>query len=199
MRKLPRAPHPALYKQNKMKLIGKNIVLVPAKESDREKLFTWLTQSDLTSSMFEEPDYPDHPIPNWEEFCIDYTLDFFNRSGDGKGRCYIILHNDVEIGTVGYDLLDKVKDRVVLDIWMKSEKYCCKGYGSESLDTMCNYLHETYSITNFIISPSNTNKRAIAAYMKAGFVAIKTLSKKEQEKEFGLSEYSVNVLMIKSL
>jgi diamine N-acetyltransferase len=183
----------------KMKIIGENIVLVPAKESDREKLFAWLTQSDLTSSMFGKPNYPDYPIPTWEEFCRDYTLDFFSGCGDGKGRCYIILHNDVEIGTVGYDLLDKVKDRVVLDIWMKSEKYCCKGYGSQSLDTMCNYLHETYNITNFVISPSINNKRAIAAYMKAGFETIKALPPKEQEKEFGISEYSLNALMVKSL
>jgi diamine N-acetyltransferase len=77
-----------------MKLIGKNIVLVPAKETDRRKIFAWLAQSDLTSSMFGEPNYPDHPIPSWEEFCKDYTLDFFSRSGDGKGRCYIVFHND---------------------------------------------------------------------------------------------------------
>ena len=122
-----------------MKIIGKKIDLVPAKETDRVKIFSWLTQSDLTSSMLGEPNYPDHPIPSWEKFCADYTLDFFNTSGDGKGRNYIILLNDIEVGTIGYDLLDKTKESVVLDIWMKSEKYCGKGYGSEALETLCNY------------------------------------------------------------
>ena len=69
-----------------MKLIGKNVVLIPAKEADRKKIFTWLTQSDVTSSMFGLPYYPDHPIPTWEEFRLDYTSDFFNTSGEGKGR-----------------------------------------------------------------------------------------------------------------
>ncbi|MBU2511964.1 GNAT family N-acetyltransferase [bacterium] len=182
-----------------MKIIGKKIELVPAKEADREKIFSWLTQSDLTSSMLGEPNYPDHPIPSWEEFCTDYTSDFFSTSGDGKGRNYIILLNDMEIGTIGYDLLDKIKNRVVLDIWMKSEEYCGKGYGSESLDTLCKYINKTYNITNFVISPSTNNKRAIAAYMKTGFEIIKTLTKEEQEKEFGIAEYNENILMIKSL
>jgi len=35
--------------------------------------------------------------------------------------------------------------------------------------------------------------------MKAGFEIIKTLTKEEQEKEFGISEYAENVLMIKNL
>lgn len=182
-----------------MKLIGKNVVLIPAKEADRKKIFTWLTQSDVTSSMFGLPYYPDHPIPTWEEFRLDYTSDFFNTSGEGKGRCYIILFNDLEIGTIGYDLLDKTKKSVVLDIWMKSEKYCGKGYGSESLELLCRYIFETYNVTSFIISPSINNKRAISAYEKAGFKTIKNLNREEQEKEFGLSEYTVNVLMIKNL
>ena len=179
-----------------MKIIGQKIELVPAKEADREKIFSWLTQSDLTSSMFLEND---HSIPSWEEFCTDYTSDFFNTTGDGKGRNYIILQNNMEIGTIGYDLLDRIKERVVLDIWMKSEKYCGKGYGSEALETLCKHLYKTHNITNFVISPSIKNERAIAAYMKAGFGIIKTLTKEEQEDEFGLAEYAVNVLMMKSL
>ena len=56
-----------------------------------------------------------------------------------------------------------------------------------------------YGITNFIISPSARNKRAIAAYKKAGFEYVKTLNKEEQEKEFGQAEYDDNVLMKKRL
>jgi len=179
-----------------MEIIGQKIELVPAKEADRHKIFTWLTQSDLTSSMFVEND---HPIPTWEEFCTDYASDFYNTSGDGKGRNYIILQNNIEIGTIGYDLLDRIKKRVVLDIWMKSEKYCGKGFGSEALEVLCKHLHDTYNITDFVISPSLNNRRAIAAYIKAGFETIKTLTKEEQEKEFGIAEYSINVLMIKRL
>ena len=182
-----------------MKISGNKIELKLARESDRKKIYIWLAQSDLTSSMMGPPDYPDYPIPSWEEFCGDYTLFFFNASGDGKGRNYIIVVNDEEVGTIGYDLLDKKKDRVVLDVWMSTEKYCGHGYGSDALNTLCNHIHKIYGITNFIIAPSARNKRAIAAYKKAGFEYVSTISKEEQEKEFGKSEFDDNIIMIKKL
>lgn len=182
-----------------MKITGNKIELRPAQESDRKKIFTWLAQSDLTSSMMGSPDYPDHPVPSWDEFCSDYALSFFTTLGDGKGRNYMIAVNNEEIGTIGYDLLDNQKDRAVLDIWMRAEKYCAQGYGSDALNTLCNYIHVNYGIANFIISPSARNKRAIAAYKKAGFEYVKTMDKEEQIKEFGRPEYDDNILMIKRL
>ena len=175
------------------------IGLKPAQESDRKKIYSWLTRSNLTSSMMGPPHYPDQSIPSWDEFCEDYTLSFFNTSGDGRGRNYIIAINNEDIGTIGYDLLDKNKNRVLLDIWMKAEKYCGHGYGSDALDTLCKYIHKTYGVSNFIISPSARNKRAIAAYKKAGFEYVRTIDKEEQEKEFGKSEFYDNIIMIKSL
>ena len=91
----------------------------------------------------------------------------------------MMVHDSESIGTVGYDLLDQKRDRVVLDIWMRSEKFCSKGYGSDGLNTLCSYLHDTYKINNFVISPSARNKQAVAAYQKAGFEYLKTLSMEE--------------------
>ena len=182
-----------------MNISGHRIELRPAQESDRKKIYIWLTKSNLTSSMMGQPDYPDQPIPSWEEFCEDYTISFFNDSGDGKGRNYIIIVTDEEIGTIGYDLLDKNKDRVLLDIWMSAEKYCGYGYGSDALNTICGFIHKIYGITNFIITPSARNKRAIAAYIKSGFKYSSEISKEEQQKEFGKVEYDDTIIMIKKL
>ncbi|MEW6054795.1 MAG: GNAT family N-acetyltransferase [Nitrospirota bacterium] len=182
-----------------MEIVGNKIKLIPARQIDREKIYSWLCQSDLTSSIMGPPKYPDHPIPTLENFCNEYPLSFFNASGDGKGRVFIITANGEEVGTVGYDLLDKEKDRAVLDIWMKAEQYCGHGYGSDALNTLSSYIHNNYGISNLLISPSERNKRAVAAYKKAGFEYVKTMAKKEQEKEFGLSEYNDNLLMIKRL
>jgi diamine N-acetyltransferase len=182
-----------------MKIIGNNIELIPARESDREKIYTWLAKSNITPCIMGQPDYPDHPIPTWDEFCNDYATSFFNASGDGKGRNYIITIHGEEIGTIGYDLLDKQRDRVLLDIWMRAEKFCGHGFGSDALTTLCNYIHKRYGITNFVISPSARNKRAIAAYKKAGFKYVKILHREEQIDEFGQAEYDDNILMVKRL
>ena len=82
---------------------------------------------------------------------------------------------------------------------MKAEQYCGHGYGSDALNALSVYIHKNYGITDFLISPSERNKRAVAAYKKAGFQYVKAMDKKEQEKEFGLSEYNDNILMVKRL
>ena len=182
-----------------MGIKGNTIELHTARLSDRKKIYTWLAESDITPSIMGPPDYPDHPVPSWEQFCEDYPPAFFNAKGDGKGRCYIIHADNISVGTIGYDLLDKVKNRVALDIWLRSEKDCGQGYGSDALNTLCHFLHEQYGITRFIISPSTRNKRAIAAFKKAGFEYIGNLSKEEQIQAFGQAEYDDNILMIKKL
>lgn len=69
-----------------MKITGNKIELKPTQESDREKIYTWLAQSDLTSSVIGHPNYPDHPIPSWKEFCDDYSFSFFKGK---RGRFYL--------------------------------------------------------------------------------------------------------------
>ncbi len=88
--------------------------------ADRRKIFSWLTASDLTPSVIGPPKYPDAPIPSWDEFRKDYAASFFNSSGNRKGRNFIVVAGTTEVGTVGYDLFDGKKRRVVLDIWMRA-------------------------------------------------------------------------------
>jgi len=106
----------------------------------------------------------------------------------------------IRAGTVGYDLFDDKKQRVVLDIWMRAEKYCGKGYGTDALTTICSFLNQRYGIKDFYISPSARNTRAVAAYRKAGFTPVK-MSREEVKKEFGrnLYDYHDNIVMRKTL
>jgi hypothetical protein len=45
---------------------------------------------------------------------------------------------------------------------MRATKYCGFGFGSDALATLCDYLHQRYGVTNFVISPSREgiNKRS---------------------------------------
>lgn len=173
--------------------------MIPARDSDREKIYQWLCQSDITPSVMGPPLFPDHPVPTREKFLGEYPLSFFNSSGDGAGRVFMIWAGGEEAGTIGYDLLDREGDRVVLDLWMRGEEYCGRGFGSDALEALCRHLHDRYGITRFVISPSARNRRAVAAYDKAGFRPVRTLNRKEQEEAFGISEYDDNLLMIKKI
>ena len=180
-----------------MPISGNNMELVPAIEDDREEIYKWLCHSDLTTSVMGPPLYPDHPVPSYQEFSAEYPLSFFNESADGFGKVFIIIVDGEKVGTVGYDLLDRQKGRVVLDIWMRAQKFCGRGYGSRALLLLNGYIHDTFGISTFQISPSGKNSRAIAAFQKAGFNIIRLLDRNEQEAMFGVSEYETNLLMEK--
>lgn len=183
---------------DKMVIKGSIITLRPAIISDREKIFKWLTESDVTSSMMGPPNYSDHPIPTWEEFKNDYRETFFNDSGNGKGRNFIIIANETQVGTIGYDRVDRRKSIAELDIWIKEIQYCGLGYGTDALNALTTYLFKEYGIANFIIRPSVRNKRAVRAYFKVGFT-IMHLSREEQIKQFGRGDYTDTVTFIKRM
>ena len=183
-----------------MVIKGSKIKLRPAILSERRLIYAWLAKSDLTPSFMGPPNYPDSHIPTLKEFCQDYKENFFNPAGNKTGRNYIIIANNIRVGTIGYDLFNDKKRRVVLDIWMRSERYCGKGYGTDALRTICGFLNKRYTIKDFYISPSSGNKRAIAAYRKAGFRAIR-MSRRVAKKEFGVDiyDYHDNIVMRKTL
>lgn len=97
------------------------------------------------------------------------------------GRCFIIMAGQESVGVVSYSLVivDNDKKHIELDIWLRSEKDCGRGCGSDALEALCTFLQYTLDISRFVIRTSARNRRAIAAYRKAGFKLLE-LSPQEQ-------------------
>ena len=166
--------------------------------TDRPIIYEWLAKSNLTKSMLGEPHFPDALIPSFEEFINEFSDDFFTDDIKSSGKCFVISNGNDEVGTLCYDLLNLRKKWVVLDIWLRDEKYCGKGYGSEALKLLCLYLFKTMSINNFYIAPSKRNSRAIKAYEKAGFIKLKMNRTKAMNKfAIDIFDYDDNVVMKK--
>ncbi|MHC4252201.1 MAG: GNAT family N-acetyltransferase, partial [Planctomycetota bacterium] len=113
-------------------LRGSRVALRPATEADRASVYAWLARSDLTPSMMGPPQFPDHPVPTWEEFCADYKPHYFDDSLPQAGRCFIIVVDDEDVGVVGYNRIDPTAAECELDIWLRSERDCGRGYGSDA-------------------------------------------------------------------
>jgi RimJ/RimL family protein N-acetyltransferase len=179
-------------------LTGKIVKLRPSTLEDRRTIYEWATQSDATSAMIGPPTYPDHSIPSWEEFCSDHTPHFFDGSAPFLGRCFIIIVGDEPVGQVYYNDIEMINQerRVELDIWMRAEKYCGKGYGSDALLTLCRYLVREFDVVTFMVQPSARNPRAIRAYKKIGFQPLK-LSLDEARELWGPNDYYDSVYMVK--
>ncbi|RYU94536.1 GNAT family N-acetyltransferase [Emticicia agri] len=151
---------------------GELVKLRPATLQDRRQIFEWLTQSDLTPSMLGPPHFPENPAPTWEEFINDYYDYFFDGSQPESGRCFIIQSGNTPIGQVNYNDIEEDKSGVrytELDIWLAGREYTNKGYGTDALKTLCNFLHKDLGCKKFIIAPARQNIGAVKAYQKAGF------------------------------
>jgi len=150
---------------------GKIINLLPASMDDRLSVYNWCFQSETTKSHSGPPDYPDVYIPKYEEFCADYYYDYFfdgSRPQDGLG--FIIAYGDEPVGFISCCSFHMKPRSSELDLWMNSEANCGKGYGTDALIALMDYLTKEQGIREFIIRPSLKNTRALRSYKKAGFV-----------------------------
>jgi diamine N-acetyltransferase len=150
--------------------------------------------------MMGPPLYPDEPIPSWEEFCDDYQPHFFDGSVPKLGRCFVISAGGEEVGQVNYNDIEERqgKKRTELDIWLRSEKDCGQGFGSDALLALCRYLFQHLGVQEFMVQPSARNPRAIRAYEKAGFVIL-SLSIEEAQAQWGPSDYYDSVYMVMTI
>lgn len=181
-------------------LHGKRITLQLSTLADRSRIHDWFAHSDLTSGMAGEPLFPDSPPATWEEFCKDHTPHFFEGEITERGRCFIMQVDHEDVGQIYFNDINErngVK-RVELDMWMRAEKYCGKGYGSDALITLCEFLAQRLGVDQFMVQPSGRNPRAIRAYEKVGFVRL-GVPLEEAVREWGPNDYYDSVHMVKKM
>jgi diamine N-acetyltransferase len=144
--------------------------------------------------------FPDEPPATWQEFCEDQTPHFFEGEVTEKGRCFIMQVNGKDVGQIYFNDIETKNGikRVELDVWMRAEKYCGKGYGSDALDALCGFLAKRFGVEQFMVQPSARNPRAIRAYEKAGFVRL-DIPLEEAVDDWGPSDYFDSAHMVKKI
>ena len=149
---------------------GKLINLVPATFDDRLNVYNWCFHSETTKSHSGPPKFPDKETPTYEEFCEDYADYYFTGSAPQNGRGFIIMQGEEQLGFISYASFHVKQNKSELDIWLNKEANCGKGFGTDAIISLGNYLNETLGISELIIRPSARNLRAVKSYKKAGFV-----------------------------
>jgi len=152
--------------------------------------------------MMGPPDFSDHPVSTWEEFCQDWNPHYFDGSKPDKGRCFVIMASEVPVGVICYNDICNVKDQhriTEIDIWMSCRANCGKGYGPGALETLCGYLSGELGITECFLQPSARNQRAIHAYEKAGFQRVNATPDEAAAKYKTRPDYYDSTFMVKQL
>ena len=158
-----------------MILHGKKIKLQPMTIDDIPLFYKWATQSDATFYWYGEL-YRDK-IPTYKNFLNDWEIYYFNGSNPEKGRCFLIIVNNKAIGQINYNEIDRNNNSVELDILISDDINTNKGYGSDALKTLINYLFKKMDVQKFFVECITKNPRAMRAYEKAGFVKTKSFVK----------------------
>ncbi len=179
---------------------GRHVTLRPAAPEDERAILDRLFRSDLTPTMLGPPLYPERPIPPPGEVDEGYEPHYFDGSAPELGRCFLILADGEPVGQVNYNDIHERggRRRTELDIWMRCEASCGKGYGTDALDALCRHLHERFGVVEFMVQPSARNPRAIRAYEKAGFRRL-NLPIDEARSLWGPSDYADSVYMVRAI
>ena len=178
---------------------GRYVTLRPASPEDERTILDWLYRSDVTPSMLGPPLYPERPVPPPGEGGGDYEPHYFDGSAPELGRCYLILADGEPVGQVSYNDIHEhgERRRTELDIWLRNEACCGRGYGTDALDALCRHLHDRLGVAEFLVQPSARNPRAIRAYEKAGFRRL-GLPIEEARVLWGPSDYADSVYMTRA-
>ena len=158
---------------------GEKVSLRPMTVDEIPTFYKWVTQSDGAPFWYGEP-YGD-PIPTYEKFLEEWNKYYFDGNQPEKGRCFVILVGDRKIGQINYNEINRENNSVELDIIIALAEDKGKGYGSDALTTLAEYLFKNMAIETCEIIPIAENKRAISAYKKAGFKTVKKYVKDGME------------------
>jgi hypothetical protein len=82
---------------------------------------------------------------------------------------FVISIGADEIGCISHGVIDLLNDVVELDIWLAERKLAGRGFGSEALVLLADWLQANYGVNRFLVRPSRRNVRALRAMRRAGF------------------------------
>ena len=144
-----------------------------ARLEERRKTYEWslnIVSEDASSG------WADGPKHSYAEFVEDFEDFFYMENGRKKGGVLIIEENGEEIGCACYTAFHLKQGAAELDVWMKDEAHCGRGFGSEAIKLLMAYLKNELSINRLFVRQKSENLRAIRAYEKMGFQLVNDAS-----------------------
>jgi len=170
-------------KRTKIKHInGDRITLEFAKKEDKRLVYDMLVSPEVKGFMFNV----EHPEPTWEEFNQDEPESLFLGEPSEVGNYMLITIDGRVIGSISYYFHSGRLKGAELDIWISAIEYLGKGYGTEAIKLVMEFISTYYNIKQFIIRPWAKNINAIKAYKKCGFreIEVSNLKKYYSDEDF---------------
>ena len=143
------------------KLIGERIYLSPLNIEDADKYVEWFCDFRTTDGIGKSSSLM---TVESERELIENSL-----KNNDYNFAIVNIENHELIGNCGIMKI-KQKDRCAeLGIFIGTEEYRSKGYGTETINILLDYSFNYLNLNNVHLSVMSFNERAIACYKKVGF------------------------------
>lgn len=86
-----------------------------------------------------------------------------------SGMFGIFTESDEFIGEVSYREMDVVSGTAVLGIMIGEKDFWGRGYGTDAVRTMCQFLFRRFRLRRIQLDTWSGNERAVKSYLKVGF------------------------------
>ena len=146
---------------------GEKVILQPMTVDELSLFYQWATQSEAAPFWYGE--LVGEQIPAFQEFGQEFPEYYFDSSQPEKGQSLAIIVDNRAIGEINYNKIDRENNSVELDIIIAKDRDKNKGYGSDALKTLAEYLFQEMNVQTCFLETVTQNPRAIRAYEKAGF------------------------------
>ena len=175
------------------------VSLRPSRVEDQRTAWEWGNSSDIARWL----NLPKDPEGVWqatsyEDFCDDYRMFYFDGSTPMDGRAFVIEKHGEDIGIIAYNTIDEEARRVEIDIWLRGEMFCGRGYGRAAIDQLTMRLAKEFGVNEVWAQPSQRNSRSVRAFQSAGFERQGDASEAIFA-EYGTPDYPDSVLLVCTL
>lgn len=147
------------------RLVGERIMLREYRKEDLPHMRKWVNDNEIVEYLSNIFLYP-HTVNETEKF-LNLMLE-----GNSNIKGFVICHKDTEeyIGQIDLIKIDWVSRVAALGIVIGSKENISKGYGSESIKLLQEFVFNRLNLNRLELDVRAYNKRAIAAYKKCGFI-----------------------------
>ena len=145
-----------------MSLAGECVSLRPMRPEEVKLIHAWVNNPDILP-------YWDGRIKTLDEVRADYTSAYFTDDDPYAGRCFAIEKENIPIGMICYNRIDRDNRNVEFDMLIGDKQYWSQGLGSDALTIFIRYLFTNFSLNRIWLGTHSYNQRALRAYEKVGF------------------------------
>jgi len=152
-------------------IIGNKVILREKNPADAWDDYAWETDPELARLDAA----PVLSIP-YSRFLSDYRSELY-RSSTTNHRFAVDTLDGEHIGNCSYYNLDETRGEVELGIMIGNRDYWNKGYGTDAVTTLVNYVFRQMKLKRIYLKTLDWNIRAQKSFQKCGFTPYGQLAK----------------------